>query len=144
MAYTGRNQRYLALDSSVLIAYLDRQHPQHKRVTSLAKRRVALNPTVLHEAYHALVFKLKWLPREAAQVLREALNDKRNLFLNQTREITAIGLTLAETYRLGGRDASILANFLHPSISEMLTFDRVLFSLGTVTHGYRHLKIRQP
>ncbi len=144
MAYSRRDQRHLALDSNVLIAYLDREHPQHKSVRSLAPKRIALNPTVIHESYDALVFKLKWTPEETGQVLREVLAERNILFLSQTRETTRTGLRLAVTYRLGGRDALILANFLSSYISEMLTFDGALLEVGKVVHGRRQLKIRQP
>jgi len=144
MAHARRDQKYLALDSNVLIAYLDREHPQHDRVRSLAFKRVALNPTVVHETYHALVFKLKWRPEESGQVLREVLDDADILFLNQTRETTRIGLGLAERYALGGRDALILASFLDSSVSEMVSFDKSINVLGKVAHGRRELKIRPP
>lgn len=144
MAHTRRDQKYLALDSNVLIAYLDREHPQHDRVRSLALKRIALNPTVVHETYHALVHKLKWTPKETGQVLREILDDADILFLNQTRETTRTGLGLAEQYALGGRDALILASFLDPSVSEMVSFDKPIITLGKVAHGHRELKIRPP
>lgn len=110
----------------------------------MALKPIALNPTVVHEAYHALVFKLKWSPEQAGQVLREAVEDRSNLFLNQTRETTTIGLTLAERFGLGGRDALILASFLNPSVSNLLTFDKALLALGKVAYGHRELKIRGP
>jgi len=144
MAHARRDEKYLALDSTVLIAYLDREHPRHDRVRSLAFRRVALNPTVLQETYHALVFKLKWTPEETGRVLREVLDDADILFLNQTRETTRIGLGLAERYALGGRDALILASFLNPSVPEMVSFDKPIITLGKVAHGRRELKIRSP
>jgi predicted nucleic acid-binding protein len=144
VAYAGRDQRYLAIDSNILVAYLDQDHPQHGRVKSLASKRVALNPTVIHEAYHALVFKLKWSPEQARVVLREALDDKNNLFLNQTLDTTRTGLALAERYALGGRDALILACFMAPSVSHMQTFDKALLALERVVYGRRELRIRSP
>ena len=144
MAYAGRDQRYLAIDSDILIAYLDRDHPQHGRVKSLASKQVALNPTVIHETYHALVFKLKWSPEQARVVLREALDDKNNLFLNQTLDTTRTGLALAERYALGGRDALILACFMAPPVSHMQTFDKALIALERVVYGRRELRIRSP
>jgi len=144
LAGARRTQKHLALDSNVLIAYLDREHPLHRRVTMLAHAPVALNPTVIHETYHSLVFKLKWAPEEAGRVLREALDDSSILFLNQTRETTRIGLGLAESYRLGGRDALILANFLHPRVAEFLTFDRTILSQKKIKRGQNELKIRSP
>jgi predicted nucleic acid-binding protein len=144
MAYNGRDQKYLAIDSNVLVAYLDRDHPQHRKVKPLASKRVALNPTVIHETYHALVFKLKWSPDGARLTLREALDDRNNLFLNQTLDTTRAGLALAERYSLEGRDSLILANYMSPSVSYMLTFDKTLLSIGRAIFGRRELKIRSP
>jgi predicted nucleic acid-binding protein len=142
MAYARRDQRHLAVDSSVLVAYLDRDHPQHRKVGSLASRRVALNPTVVHETYHTLVFKMKWASNDASEVLTEILDETNILFLNQTKEATKIGLRFAERHALGGRDALILATFLNPSISEFITFDKELLRLGKIEHGRRKLIIR--
>lgn len=144
MAYAGRGKKYLGIDSNILVAYLDRDHPQHERVRSLASKRVALNPTVIHETYHALVFKLKWSPEQARLVLREVLDDRNNLFLNQTLGTTRIGLALAERYPLGGRDALILASFLAPPVWYLQTFDKALLALERVVYGRRELKIRSP
>lgn len=142
MAHAKGSQKYLALDSSVLIAYLDGEHPQHNRAASLVSKKIALNPTVVHETYHALVFKLKWRSQEAGQVLRDVLEEDDLLFLNQTRATAKIGLRLAERYALGGRDALILASFLAPSVSEMVSFDKQITALSKIVHGSRELKIR--
>ena len=141
MAYARRDQKHLAIDSNVLVAYLDKEHPQHSRVTALSSRRVALNPTVVHEAYHSLVFKMKWSPDDVSGVLLEMLDDTKILFLNQTKDTTRIGLRFAEQYSLGGRDALILASFLNPSISGFKTFDKELIRLRRVEHGRRRLII---
>jgi len=142
MAYARRDQKHLAIDSNVLVAYLDKEHPQHSKVTALASRRVALNPTVVHETYHTLVFKMKWMADDATDVLTEMLDGTNILFLNQTKDTTKIGLRFAERYALGGRDALILASFLNPSIAEFKTFDRELIRLRGVEHGRRKLTIR--
>ena len=144
MANARRDQEHLAVDSNVLAAYLDREHPQHSKVTSLASRRVALNPTVVHETYHTLVFKMKWTSNDAADALTEILDDSRVLFLNQTKDTTKTGLKFAERYGLGGRDALILANFTNPYIAELVTFDKELIRLRRVEHGRRKLTIRPP
>ena len=142
MAHAGTDQKHLAVDSNVLVAYLDKDHPQHRKVRSLARRRVALNPTVLHETYHTLVFKMKWGRDEASKTLLEILDDTEVLFLNQTKETTRTGLRFAEQYAIGGRDALILASFLSPSIVEFRTFDKELIRLGKVERGRRRLSIR--
>lgn len=142
MAYNGRNQKHLAIDSNVLVAYVDGEHPQHDRVSSLASRRVALNPTVVQETYHTLVFKMKWAPTDAAEALTEMLDDTHVLFINQTKDTTRVGLNFAERYSLGGRDALILASFVNPSVVEFRTFDKELIRLRRVEHGRRRLRIR--
>jgi len=142
MAHAGRNQSHLAVDSNILAAYLDKEHPQHPKITYLAQRRVALNPTVVHETYHTLVFKMKWEANEASKTLLEMLDDSNILFLNQTKDTTRIGLRFAEKYSLGGRDALILANFLNPSIAEFKTFDKELIRLRRVEYARRKLTIR--
>ena len=142
MANAGRNQKHLAVDSNVLVAYLDKDHPQHGKVRPLARRRVALNPTVLHETYHTLVFKMKWDRDEASKTLLEIIDDAEVLFLNQTKETTRIGLRFAEHYAIGGRDSLILASFLNPSVLDFRTFDKELIRLGKVERGRRKLSIR--
>ena len=141
MAHPRRNQKHLGIDSNVLVAYLDGGHPQHQKAARLASRRVALNPTVIHETYHTLVFKLKWTPEGASNALIEILNDKDVLFLSQTKETTRKGLQLAKKYALGGRDALILAGFLDSSVPEIVTFNSELLRLRKIEHGIKTLKI---
>ena len=142
MAHARKDQKYRGIDSNVLVAYLDRGHPQHHKTARLASRRVALNPIVIHETYHTLVFKLKWTPEGASNVLIEILNDPDILFVNQTKETTRTGLQLAKQYALGGRDARILASFLNPSVlMKIVTLDNELIRLRKIEHGTKTLKI---
>ena len=62
MAHPRRDQEHLGVDTNVLVAYLDADHPAHRRAARLSHEAVALNPTIVHEAYHTLVFKMKWSP----------------------------------------------------------------------------------
>jgi predicted nucleic acid-binding protein len=103
---------------------------------------VALNPTIIHEAYHTLVFKMKWTPQEASTVLIDASTDAHNLFINQTLTTTRIGLHIATRHGLGGRDALILANFLAAGITELVTLDDKLINLKRVAYGRRSMSIR--
>ena len=135
MARTKRDQGHLGIDTNVLVAYLDGDHPSHGRTHKLAQEAVALNPTVVHEAYHTLVFRMKWKATETSRVLREVIADERNLFLNQTLKTTKVGLGIAVENNLGGRDALILANFLSAGIRRMVSFDDELIKLRKVTYG---------
>lgn len=144
MADSPRDKEYLGIDTSVLVAYLDYGHPSHHQTEKLRRRAVALNPTIVHEAYHSLVFKMKWNPTEARETLEELVTDKSMLFLNQTLQTTRVGLHLAVKYGLGGRDALILANLLNSNVPEIVTFDQALTKLKSISHRERILKIRSP
>ena len=141
MAHAKRNQEHLGIDTNVLVAYLDREHPSHGRTGKLAEEAVALNPTIIHEGYHTLVFKMKWTGMEASRILIQAMADDRNLFINQTLKTTKAGLRIAAENNLGGRDALILANFLTAGIKEMVTLDDELIALKKVTYGKNTLTI---
>ena len=69
MAKAGRNQGYLGIDSNVLLAYLVPEHPDHESTGVLAEEKYAVNPTVLHETYHASVFKLRRRPSDTVRAL---------------------------------------------------------------------------
>src|SRR3972149_3583640 len=139
MAYARRDQRHLAVDSNVLVAYLDREHPQHNKVAFLSSRRVALNPTVVHETYHTLVFKMKWASDDASEALMEMLEDTSILFVNQTRDTTKIGLRFAERYALIGSDLFILSTFHNPSIVLLTIDNKKQFLRSKGKHGRRKL-----
>ncbi|MGI0078720.1 MAG: hypothetical protein ACRECH_03775, partial [Nitrososphaerales archaeon] len=81
---------------------------------------------------------------EAFEVLKEALNDEDNLFINQSLKTCMTGLDVAAEHHLGGRDALILANLLIGRISEFLTFDESLLELKSVRHGKKMMRIRHP
>jgi predicted nucleic acid-binding protein len=142
MAHAGRNQEHLGIDTNVLVAYLDGAHPAHRRTERLSRKAVALNPTIVHEAYHTLVFKMKWNPQQASRALIEASSDERNLFINQTLTTTKVGLSLAVRHGVGGRDALILANMLTAKIADFVTMDDELIALKRVAYGKQTLAIR--
>ena len=144
MANARRDQKYLGIDTNALVAYLDIDHPQHSETHKLVKRKIALNPTIVHEAYHTLVFKMKWLEDEASQVLKDVIMDENNLFINQSLKTTITGLDIATEYRIGGRDALIVASFVVGRISQCRTFDRKLLELGKIKYGRRSVSFRRP
>lgn len=128
-----------------MVAYLDAGHPSHKETEFLAQRGVALNPTVIHEAYHTLVFKMKWAAEEASRTLVAACTDEDNLFINQTLRRVRAGLKIgAEHHELGGRDALILGNLLIGKVGELITFDKELLALGKIKFGRSAITIRRP
>jgi len=141
MAHSRRDQEHLGIDTNVLVAYLDKDHPSHSETSGLGDESVALNPTIVHEAYHTLVFKMKWAPEDASGALTEASMDANNLFINQTLKTTKMGLRIAAEHNLGGRDALILANFVSAGISKLVTYDRALLALGVVKYGRSALSI---
>jgi hypothetical protein len=55
---------------------------------------VALNPTVLHEVYHTLVYYAEWVPKEAARRLIALLRHPFIELYNQTQKTSLIALNL--------------------------------------------------
>lgn len=142
MANSRGNQEYLGIDTNVLVAYLDGSHPSHKETTWLVDESIILNPTIVHEAYHTLVFWAKWNPVEARKAVWDACSDVNNSFVNQTARTTKTGLELAVRHGLGGRDALILASLLAAKVREFRTFDKSLLALKQVSFGRSSLSIR--
>ncbi len=143
MANSRRDQKYLGIDSNVLVAYLVPDHPEHQTIKSLTYKNHAVNPTVVHETYHTCVFKLKRDPRQTVRVLLEYM--KMSLCLPITDRTTELGLKLALEHNLGGRDALILASYLTArQVSRFVTLDQTLLHLRQVKSGSMVLKISTP
>ena len=126
------------VDTNILCYSLDPAYPEHKKLKDLLlnlspEKRVAINPTILHETYHTLVFGQKWLPSEAKKRLQMLIQHPYVMFFNQTKRICIIGLNLAVKHNLGGRDALIIANFVANRVPVMYTHDEELLSLKRVS-----------
>jgi predicted nucleic acid-binding protein len=139
----------IGLDTNVLCYALDPVYPEHGKVadllTSLSPERVvALNPTVLHETYHTLVFYLEWSPEEAARRLVALLRHPFIEFFNQTQKTTLIALNLSVKHNLGGRDALITANFIANKTPTMYTHDKELLKLQKITWKNTNLTFKDP
>jgi predicted nucleic acid-binding protein len=142
LADARRNQEYLGIDSNVLVAYLVPDHPDHELTKSLMGKRHAVNPTVLHETYHACVFKLRRRPDETVATLRDYMNFA--LCLSMNSDTVDLGLKLAIRHSLGGRDALILASYmLSKQINKFVTLDGSLFSVRRIEIGKKALEITQ-
>lgn len=147
MANARRNQRYLGIDSNVLVAYLVPDHPDHDRTRSLEGKRHAINPTVLHETYHTCVFKLRRRPEDTVGALLEYM--RVSLCLPIDSDTVELGLRFALEHHLGGRDSLILASYASSEyqLSTFVTFDEALLNIRQVTSGgrrKRRLKIVEP
>lgn len=143
MANPGRNQGYLGIDSNVLVAYLVPDHPDHNRTRALARASHAVNPTVLHETYHACVFKLRRNPADTVRALLDYMDLATCLPIGSAT--VERGLKLALKHSLGGRDALILASYLSSrGVRDFVTMDRSLLSLKEVRLGRRVMRIASP
>ena len=90
----------VGLDTNILCYTLDPVYPEHEKVkhillTLSTEDRIALNPTVLHEAYHTLVYYLEWTPEETRKRLTALLKHPYIEFYNQTKKTSIIALNLA-------------------------------------------------
>jgi predicted nucleic acid-binding protein len=139
----------VGLDTNIICYALDEAYPEHEELKGLllelsAEKKVALNPTTIHEAYHVLVFGHKWFPEEVAEALRILLKNPYTEFFNQTRKTSTIALNLCVKYKLGGRDSLIVANFLANQTTIMYTRDKELLKLQKITWKNNNLTFKDP
>ncbi len=128
----------IGLDTNILCYSLDPAYPEHRKLRSLLvnlsqENVAAINPTVLHETYHTLVFSQKWVPGEARRRLRMLLTHPYVEFFSQTKKTSTVALNLAVQYRLGGRDALVTACFLSNKVPVLYTHDHELLALRKVS-----------
>ena len=139
----------VGLDTNVLCYALDPAFPEHKGLSRLLvdlspENVVALNPTVIHETYHVLVFYLEWIPEEAARRLSMLLKHPYVEFFNQTKKISRIAINLSVKHNLGGRDALITSNFLANKVPTIYTHDRELLKLEKISWRNSRVTFKDP
>jgi predicted nucleic acid-binding protein len=139
----------IGLDTNILCYALDPAYPEHDAVKDLlitlsSENTVALNPTILHETYHTLVFSLQWFPEEAAGRLLMLLKHPYVEFFNQTKKTTQIALNLSVKHKLGGRDALIIANFLANKVPTIYTHNQELLKLQKLSWKKFRLTFKDP
>ena len=126
----------MALDTNILVYMLDPAYPEHKYCNFITKLSedfiLCLNPTVVHEAYHTLVYGQKWVREDARRKLEALIKHPYTKFFNQTKRICMEALKIAESYDLGGRDSLIIANYLLNGIEGMFTHDEEIKGIGEV------------
>jgi predicted nucleic acid-binding protein len=137
------------LDTNIVCYFLDPGSPEHARTIPVlqslsAQSTAAINPTVVHEAYHTLVYSHGWNREDARRTLSSLIRHPFVEFLNQTRSISLTALSLAERYDLGGRDSLILANYLVNRIPMVYTHDSELLDLGELEWRNRRMKLTDP
>lgn len=137
------------LDTNILCYTLDPAYPEHEKLKNLLinlspEDRVAINPTILHETYHTLVFGQKWAPSEAVRRLKMLLEHPYIEFFSQTKRICIIALNLAMQYKLGGRDALIIANFLANKVSAIYTHDQEVLARKKISWKSFHVAFKDP
>lgn len=139
----------VGLDTNILCYALDSAYSENyfcrKILIKLSPNfRAAINPTVLHESYHTLVFSQKWVPDEARRRLTLLLTHPYIDFYNQTKRICTVALDVASKYNLGGRDSLITANFLLNKVSILYTRDAELLELKEIKWRNFTLKFVDP
>ena len=139
----------VGLDANIICFAVDSAYPEHEKLADLLldlspENMVAVNPTTLHEAYHALVFSQKWVPEDAANRLKTLLWHPYVAFFNQTKKHCNLGLRLSVQHKLGGRDALIVANFLSNKVPVIYTHDDELLKLKRITWKNSHITFQDP
>ncbi len=137
------------LDTNILCYALDPAFPENQRCKKTilglsAESKIGLNPTVLHEAYHVLVFDQEWDPGEARLRLLSLLNHPYVEFYNQSRRISNLALDVAVRHGLGGRDSLILANLMANNVPVLCIHDKDLVDLKQITEKKFAVKLEDP
>jgi predicted nucleic acid-binding protein len=139
----------VGLDSNILCYAMDPAYPEsricRKYLTDLSTgRQIALNPTVVHETYHVLIYSQKWEPSEARNRLQAIIKHPMIAFLNQTRTTSSVGLKIAEDNKIGGRDSLILSTYVTNKVTELHTHDKELTNLRRISWKNTTLKKIDP
>jgi len=139
----------IGLDTNILCYALDIHYPEHEKVKNLLitlspENKVAINPTVLHETYHTLVFYSEWVPEEAARRLTALLKHPYIEFHNQTQKTSLIALNLSVKHNIDGRNALIIANSIANKILILYTHDKALLKLKKINWKNTILTLRDP
>lgn len=137
------------LDSNILCYALDPAYPENTRcrrflLEAKTESKIGLNPTIIHEAYHTLVFSQKWVPSEARRRLLTTLQHPYVEFYNQSRRISAAALDIAANHNLGGRDSLVIANFMMNDVPVLYTHDRELLTLERIAWKKSAINIEDP
>lgn len=106
--------------------------------------KIGLNPTIVHETYHTLVFSQKWVPAEARRRLLTTLQHPYVEFYNQSRRISVAALDIAANHNLGGRDSLVIANFMMNDVPILYTRDRELLTLERIAWKKSAISIEDP
>jgi len=139
----------IGLDANIICYALDDAYPEHESAKKLmndltVENKIALNPTTIHEVYYTLVRAQKWLPEETADAILTLMNLPNTEFYNQTRKTSTTALQIAVQYKLGGRDALIIANFLTNQITTLYTHDKQLLKQQKISWKNISLTIKDP
>jgi predicted nucleic acid-binding protein len=137
------------LDTNILSYALDPTFEEHHEVALILRKlssefQLAVNPTVIHETYHTLVYKQKWARMEVSQKLLSLIRLKNIVFLNQTKSTSRNAILLANKYELGGRDSLILSNYLFNNVSEVYSHDGHLTKHKRIAMGERQMDLTDP
>ena len=137
------------LDSNILCYALDPAFTENAicrkiLLAASAEEKLGVNPTVVHETYHTLVFDQKWAPAEARQRILTTLQHPHLEFYSQTRRVSIIALDLAARLSLGGRDSLILANFMVNEVPVLYSHDDSLTKLGKVSWKNSTITVEDP
>jgi predicted nucleic acid-binding protein len=136
----------IGIDSSILVFALDPDTGEHPEAMNavMSTSDLAMNPTVIHETYHTLVFKRKMQPKDARSKLRTVIKEKRVHCFNITKTISLYSLDLASEFNLGGRDSLIIGCYLRNGVSSVLTHDKEMLNISNLNFRGHKIEFRDP
>ncbi|MCF2140170.1 MAG: type II toxin-antitoxin system VapC family toxin [Candidatus Lokiarchaeota archaeon] len=117
------------IDTNIIVYSLAGDYPEHLQCKRLflqiakGELSVVLSGITIMEAYHTLVYKIKYSPQEVKKRLIAIMKSKNINIIQITSKTVRFALELASQYIVGGRDALITANYLEFGCKEIFSHD---------------------
>ena len=106
------------IDTNIIVYSLAGDYPEHLQCKRLflqiarGELSVVISGIAIMEAYHTLVYKIKYSPQEVKKRLIALIKSKNINIIEITSKTVLFALEIASQYVVGGRDALIAANYL--------------------------------
>jgi len=117
------------IDTNIIVYSLAGDYPEHPPCRDLfiqiakGTLSVIISGIVMMEAYHTLVYKIQYPPKEVKRRLIALMKSKNINILAISSKTILFALEVASQYKIGGRDALIAANYLESGCSEIFSHD---------------------
>lgn len=117
------------IDTNIIVYSLAGDYPEHLQCKEYflqiakGKMSVIISGIAIMEAYHTLIYKIKYPPDKVKRRLKAFMKSKNINILKITSRTVLFALEIASQYNVGGRDALIAANYLESGCRDIISHD---------------------